>query len=330
MQRAILDVLQQSDDLPRVREILSTPTSIGGIPGRGTAHAIDLIENARRAGNANFVAGSDISGFFTQIDQAAVVRFIREQTDDDDFVDLFSRALRVELANASEMDPEELKLFPTDSVGVAQGCPLSALAGNIVLRDFDSSLNGRNITCIRYIDDFMLLGRRESSVKKAFENASNQLAALSMAVYHPATRPDKAFQGKLGDNFDFLGYQIVPGSYPPAKKNRDQVLDSVRQELDCGRSHILKILRVGSEGKPLQCYAQTLDAVDALLRAWSGSFSASRSLTVARELDDAVNAMISDFIAFYRQKTNGRTLIEKRRALGVHLIEDDVNWRVGS
>jgi retron-type reverse transcriptase len=171
VQRAILDVLQGSDDLPRVREILLTPTSIGGIPGRGVGHAISLIDIAQKAGNANFVGGSDISGFFTKINQASVVDFIREQTDDDEFIDLIRRALKVELANANEMEPEDLRLFPTDETGVAQGCPLSALAGNIALRDFDAALNGRNITCIRYIDDFIVLGRRKEYVCKAFVSA---------------------------------------------------------------------------------------------------------------------------------------------------------------
>ena len=109
MQRAILDVLQDSDDLPGIREILSTPTSIGGIPGRGVGHAINLIDVAQKSGAANFVGGSDISGFFTKINQTAVVDFIHEQVDDDEFIDLVRRALKVELANANEIEPDDLR-----------------------------------------------------------------------------------------------------------------------------------------------------------------------------------------------------------------------------
>ena len=159
VQRAILDVLQDADDLAQVQEILATPTSIGGIRGRGVEHAIKLIEEAYISGDANFVAGSDISGFFTKISQPQVVDFIGSQTDDSEFIDLFARALRVDLVNGSEMAPEDLKMFPTDDVGVAQGCPLSALAGNVALRSFDRDLNGRGIICVRYIDDFILLGK---------------------------------------------------------------------------------------------------------------------------------------------------------------------------
>ncbi len=82
VQRAILDVLQEATELTEVQAVLATPTSIGGIRGRGVEHAIKKIELAYNDGQADFVAGSDISGFFTKISQAEVVDFIQNQTDD--------------------------------------------------------------------------------------------------------------------------------------------------------------------------------------------------------------------------------------------------------
>ena len=79
VQRAILDVLQDANELPKVQEVLATPTSIGGIRGRGVEHAIKLIQDAHSQGNANFVAGSDISGFYTKISQAEVVNFLENK-----------------------------------------------------------------------------------------------------------------------------------------------------------------------------------------------------------------------------------------------------------
>jgi RNA-directed DNA polymerase len=235
VQRAILDVLQDASELAQVQEILETPTSIGGIRGRGVEHAINLIDNAYASGRANFVAGSDISGFFTKIPQSAVVDFIGRQTDDSEFVDLFARALKVDLANGSEMTPEDLKMFPTDDVGVAQGCPLSALAGNIALRSFDQALNGRDIICIRYIDDFILLGKRQRAVTKAFESAEILLASMGMSIYKPSERSDKAFSGPIGESIHFLGYCLAPGVYPPTQINREDVIASVRAEFGQGR-----------------------------------------------------------------------------------------------
>jgi hypothetical protein len=294
------------------------------------ALAIDLIETTHAAGNANFVAGSDISGFFTKIRPSEVVDFIQTQTDDDEFIDLFARALKVDLANADEIGSDELRLFPTDDVGVAQGCPLSAFAGNVILRHFDAQLNGKGIVCIRYIDDFILLGQRRAHVAKAFESAGKLLASLEMAIYRPEDRPDKAFFGPIDNRFDFLGYQLRPGLYPPARKNLDGMLAAVREELDLGRTHILRALNRGTDGHPLQLYSQTLVVVDRLLRAWSNSFKASRCIDTADEIDQTLNGLISDFIAFYRDKVGGRSQLEKRRALGVHVLADDIRLRLRS
>jgi retron-type reverse transcriptase len=327
VQRAILDVLQDAEELTAVQQVLATPTSIGGIRGRGVEDAIAIIEQAYSEGNAIHVAGSDISGFFTRINQTGVVQFIKEQTDDEEFVELFASALRVDLANADDMTPEERDLFPRDGTGVAQGCPLSAFAGNVALREFDERMNGRGIICVRYIDDFILLCKHQKVVLKAFENAGEYLKKLNMSIYKPEDRPDKAFAGPIGGQFEFLGYQLIPGTYPPTEKNQKSIIEAVHKEFEHGRAQILRSFDAKQQGKPLQVYAQTLVSVDALLRAWSGSFRASRCVTTAKRIDEAINGLISDFIAFYRDRTSDRDITSKRRALGVHVLADEIYRR---
>ncbi len=53
VQRAILDVLQEATELTEVQAVLATPTSIGGIRGRGVEHAIKIIELAYNDGQAD-------------------------------------------------------------------------------------------------------------------------------------------------------------------------------------------------------------------------------------------------------------------------------------
>ena len=55
---------------------------------------------------------------------------------------LLEHAIATELENADEVK-EWIHLFPQEDIGVPQGSSLSAVAGNIVLRDFDKTLNGR-------------------------------------------------------------------------------------------------------------------------------------------------------------------------------------------
>ena len=153
-------------------------------------------------------------------------------------------------------------------------------------------------------------------VTRAFENAETILNALNMAIYRPDVRPDKAFLGPFSEGFQFLGYQLVPRLYPPAAKNRERVIASIRGELDEGRAHILRALNSDTGGKPLQLYAQTLVAVDGILRAWSGSFSASRCLATAKDIDNTINVLLSDFIAFYRDKLDKKPLLLRPAGFG--------------
>jgi len=318
-----LDVLQAAVELPGVQAVLATETSIGGIKGRGVSHALDKIDEAFGAG-ARFVAGSDIAGFFTLIQRDVVVEFIRAETEQESFVRLFEDALRVELANAATIPSEDLRLFPTDEQGVAQGCPLSALAGNIVLREFDARMNepGRGVVCVRYIDDFILIGRSEQQVGKAMASASRILATMGMAIYDPVASPNKAFQGGISEGHVFLGFEIVPGVFPPSHGARERLIARIAAELAAGRN----AMRTALSGEPviarLACYAQSLNAVDQIVRGWAGSFQRSRCVEAMVILDRRIDGMLGDFEAYFRRVTNGVDKNSRRRALGVKLLSD--------
>ncbi len=322
IQRAILNVLQDAADAPGVQRVLATRTSIGGIRGRGVDDAIALFDECCMNG-AKFVAGSDISGFFTRIPRQVVSDYVRRDTSDDAFVDLLDRALTVELSNAASLSDEDRKLFPTGNDGVAQGCPLSALAGNIVLEAFDRQMNtpGRGITCIRYIDDFILIGQSKAQVSKAMRSAKDHLAALGMDIYDPVTDPHKAFIGAIGDPHVFLGYEIVPGEYRPSQRARDVLIGRIEALLKDGRKSISRAV----DGKHLsqqdRCYAQTIAAVDNTVRGWRGSYGAALCSKTFARLDREVERRLNDFDQFFRSRTANASPSVRRRALGVHLLE---------
>src|SRR5713226_4051880 len=100
VQRAILDVL-----VARVRviqSIMDTPTSIGGIPRRGTRHAIALVFKAIDDG-AHYFIRSDIEAFFTKIPRVEVQSFLSDSINEADFLLLFERALKTELINLDRL-----------------------------------------------------------------------------------------------------------------------------------------------------------------------------------------------------------------------------------
>ena len=150
---------------------------------------------------------------------------------DHEFECLLEKATDVELENLSRLG-SSASLFPSYEIGVAQGCCLSPLLGNILLEDFDRELNGRGIVCIRYIDDFVVLGSDKHNVEAAFKSGLRILARHGLTAYDPKLSTDKAGMGEVRHGFEFLGCSIRPGMISPGGKSRRRVVEVVKTALD--------------------------------------------------------------------------------------------------
>ncbi|MBL7240354.1 reverse transcriptase domain-containing protein [Komagataeibacter rhaeticus] len=323
VQRAILDVLQEAVEITGVQRILRTPTSIGGIKGRGVDHAIAIFDERVKAGD-RYVAGSDISGFFTKIPRERVLAFLEAEGVEADFLQLVRDGLSVELSNSDKLSDDDLKMFPTGADGVAQGCPLSALAGNIVLEAFDTTMNGRGITCIRYIDDFLVVGKSRHAVDAAMRAAGALLGELDMKIYDPVVSPNKAFVGTVDEGHAFLGYELRPGSYPPSLGARVKLQEQIAALIAGGQKAIIKAVSGRALTSQDRCYAQTLVRLDYTIRGWRNSFKSSNCPALFEQLDGEIDRRLHDFRSFYLDKIKNRTPAQKRLAARVALLAERV------
>ena len=98
--------------------------------------------------------------------------------------------------------------FPIYEVGVAQGNSLSPLLGNILLKDFDRRMNEGDCTCLRYIDDFLILAPNAKAARSRFRLAKRLLSELDMSLSE-----EKSSEGAINvDNqFEFLGVELANG-----------------------------------------------------------------------------------------------------------------------
>lgn len=325
VQRAILNVLQRDDDrisphLGDVGSVLRTRTSVGGIPKRGVPYGISLVNEAIKSG-ATYYLRSDIRDFFTKVPKSRVTDFVRKQTRDEEFVTLLEKAMATELDNADEIK-EYLYLFPLEDVGVPQGSSLSAFAGNVVLRDFDAQLNGRNITTVRYIDDFVILGPSERSVKKAFSSAVTTLNELGMAAYGPDENHEKSKLGAIADGFDFLGCSIRTNGVTPSRKSRVKLLDEIKQTLSAGIRAIETHASSGEARRAGETFAQILCRIDKKIRGWGDAFSFSDNRLPFEQMDKEIDRLLLDFKGRVNQAIKRASQDGKRRALGVALLKD--------
>ena len=187
VQRSILEILQSDKKLKTYFEV---PTSFGGLKKKSVSDAIAFIHEKMKSGAVYFVR-SDIKSFFTNIPKELVISLIRDNLSvkDDDFIKLLREAVTVELENLDKLT-EVKDLFPLHEEGVAQGSCLSPLFGNIFLREFDEKTNSEDVFCVRFIDDFVILGSSEKAVKAKYKAGVKYLEKYNLELYDPFNSND--------------------------------------------------------------------------------------------------------------------------------------------
>lgn len=317
VQRAILDVLQST---PQVQAVLDTPTSFGGIRHRDRAKAISMAVQQIRGDCKRFIR-SDIEGFFTEIPRQLVREYLSRTLGDSEIVDLFDASTATDLINLDELG-DAAGMFPLEDRGVAQGNPLSPLMGNILLRRFDEELNRGDILCLRYIDDFLLLGPDRSLVRKAFRSAQRMLRDLGMKAYDPQRDREKAEEGPTGRGFNFLGCHVNPGFVEPSRAARRKLIERVDAVLTEGKSELLRAAHADKTEVPRLRFVQTLARLDRVLLGWGHAVSFCDRRESLVVLDRKIDQRIRAFKALARQLAVGASAETRRRVLGVQLLAD--------
>lgn len=322
--RAILMVLQGDPRLglpgiPHVQEVLDFPFSVGGI--EGIDKGIALVAAEMRAGATNYL-NADIKDFFPRIPRERVRETLLVATQDEALVKVIDAALAVSIENARDLTKDDLARLPGDSVGVPQGSALSMLFGNLALRDFDHLMQGRGIRCIRYVDDFILLGRSDAKVQAAFRSAQAHLAGLGLTTYEPGDRSGKASVGKTADGFSFLGCEINGSLISPGRAARASLLADVDKALEEGRGKIVKALRSGTGVDRGSGATELVQTVSRTVKGWGEAFAFCNADAIRQQLDREIADRIEQFNRWVERKVSGLDVDQRMRALGVTRLKD--------
>lgn len=332
VQRVLLDALQST--APPVREqlgslpaILDVPTSFAGHPGRGVPEAIAAVVQIMGAGARAYVS-SDIKEFFPCVPRAEVVDLVRQNIEDEAFVDLFRAALETQIQVNAEVAPW-IGLFPLSETGVAQGSLLSVLAGNLLLGRFDRLLNVPPLQTIRYLDDFAIFGPDVATVAAGFELALRECARVGMSCYRPRDGSQKAFQGLVSRGMTFLGCAIHPHGVAPGRVATRKLIKEIAVALGEARRTIDGFLTSGERRQAEPTYAQTLAHIDSKLRGWGNAYRFVTNRLPFSQTDAAVDRMLADFQRWFERRCRSQSDQGRRRVTGVALLADtprDVRW----
>ncbi|HYT24676.1 MAG TPA: reverse transcriptase domain-containing protein [Candidatus Polarisedimenticolia bacterium] len=316
VQRAIHDVLVS---VPAIQKFVHTPYSFGGIRKKkdedmaAVPAAIKAVLNSIGEGS-RFVIRSDIAKFFTRIPKSAVTDIVAKAVEEKDFIELFARAIAVELENMEQLR-EHANAFPIEDIGVAQGNSLSPLLGNLFLYDFDSELNKKpDVRCIRYIDDFIILAPNKEIAANTFAKAQHMLTKLGLSVSRGKTQGAEVEHG-----FEFLGIDLSNGFIRPSKKARERLLASIESTLIESRIAFREHTKTGVLANA-QSLLESLGKVSGVMQGWGKHYRFCNDSKCFERLDQRIETLIKAYLAVYREERGKTDDPGRWRLLGIEAL----------
>jgi hypothetical protein len=170
------------------------------------------------------------------------------------------------------------------------------LLGNVLLFEFDRLLNGRGITCLRYIDDFILFGPDARSVRKAFQNGVSMLRGLGLTAYDPEDASGKAREGWVRDGFELLGCRIIPGLITPTRKAQERIKEGVEDVFREGERHLREASGASFDAKR-HSVATIIYKARNLVRGWVDQYKFCNDENFRRNLDTWFRSRVRRYLS---------------------------------
>lgn len=315
VQRAILDELSSRRE---IRRYFNVKTSFGALPGKGVPEAIEATVSAMQSG-AKFYIKSDIEDFFINIPRPCVVKQISSFWNDDDFTQLLEEATNIEIDNLTDLcrkyGVEFKDKFIFDQTGTPQGCCLSSLIGNVLLHEFDVQMNSEDITCLRYLDDFIILGPTYKSVRGAFKKAQMFLGKHGLKAYDPEKQRDKACQDKLNNGLEFLGIEFKNNLIRPSSASRKKLIKSIRETLGAVRNP-------NNQNDKTQTLVSALSYISNRIRGWGNQYKFCNDDAVMGSLDSEIAQLIVPCFQKFARSLTTKDQETQRRLIGIWSLKD--------
>lgn len=313
VQRAILEEL--SDRKP-IKKYFHVPTSFGAIPKKGVPEAINAAVAAIQKGATHYIK-SDIADFFTKIPRAQVVREICENWNDVDFNLLLEKCTNLEIDNLADLEKKHgtafRDMFIFDQTGTPQGCCLSPLIGNILLHDFDLQMNSEDITCLRYLDDFILFGPSYAAVRKAYKKAQRLLGKHGLEAYDLETRKDKTGQGETNKPFEFLGVEFRDTLIRPSVASKDRMITSIREILG-------NVLNTGTPNH--LSLVNALYIIGNKIRGWGNQYKFCNDNRFMGSIDAEITQLLVPYFFKFTDVIKQFDQKQQRQLIGIWSLED--------
>jgi RNA-directed DNA polymerase len=302
--------------------------SFGFRPGRSCQDVIELIKDKLKGKPEVFILEADLKGFFDNISHTLILKHFPPI-----YQSIIGKWLKAGIREKGYL------IHPKK--GTPQGGVISPLLANLALNEFDHLFNPsiglrkndirRNITTVRYADDFVVISKSNLILTKIHKNMQLYFHKIGLQFNESKTHIVSKSSG-----FDFLGFHFIqyPNSFLrviPSKKSITRVGKAIK-------GVIMGNKQVKTDG--------LIYKINSIIRGWGIYFRYCRSWKAFSYLDDIIFRWIWKWCFRRHPKKSKRWIMKnyfslqrgsKWRLTGKHwekLYFSDIkrlkyNWRIG-
>ena len=283
-----------------IYEPLFAEGSYGYRPNRSAKEAILKVKEYAEQGYTCAVS-LDLTKYFDTLGHEILINLLRKNVRDERVVQMIKRYLKSGvMENGVVMETEE---------GSPQGGNLSPLLANIYLNEFDQEFKKREVPCIRYADDIVLLAKSKRASERLLESSTNYLEGkLKLTVNREKSRTVSVFAIR---NFKFLGFGLG--------RNGSGIYVRVHSKSWKKFKSNLKIL---SSRRKVQSIKPSLEKIKVYARGWLNYYGIA---SMKNNIDD-INGWLYHRIrmCIWKQWKKPKTKLRNLRKMGV---PKDLAWK---
>lgn len=285
------------------------PNSYGFRPGRSAHDAIAAIFNGINQ-KTKYVLDADIEKCFDQINHSKLLDKLNT-------FPTFRRQIKAWLKSGVM---EGKTLFPTEE-GTPQGGVISPLLANIALHGMENTLENkfkrrvgktkqkRNISFVRYADDFVIMDENLDVILEAKAVIEEWLKEMGLTLKESKTRITHTLEKHEGNvGFDFLGFNIrqYPCSYKrsgsiggtEAKRGFKTLIKPSKEAIQRHLEKIDDLIKRNQNSSQ----EQVINALNPVIRGWAAYYST----VVGKETFNDVDSVVFSKLKGWANKRSGR------------------------
>jgi hypothetical protein len=177
-------------------------------------------------------------------------------------------------------------------------------------------MNSEVCTCLRYVDDFIILAPNNIDAEKQFS-----LAVRLLKTHGLRTSGEKTLKGYISNGLEFLGIEINNGAIRPSRDSRKRLVNKVQRAMQSSIAGFYEHEKSG-QLPPRLSLIRTLTQASGIVQGWGKQYYFCNDKNLLGQLDSQLDSMIRQYLGIYANvsKPSGQT--HRRRLLGVPLLEE--------